>query len=53
MKIKYNKLINPIVIFGPFVIVQWIVFRIGAINGYFYPNAIQQGSVILAYLTKG
>lgn len=53
LKIKYNKLLNPIVIFAPFVIVQWIICRIGAINEYFYPNLLQQGSIILNYFIKG
>ena len=43
-KIKYNKLLNPISIFGPMLILQWIILRIGVIDGYFYPSALQDST---------
>ncbi len=55
-RISYNKILNPIVIFGPFLIVQWIVQRIGVIDGYFYPSALQDVShnnIILNYFING
>lgn len=51
-KIKYNKLVNPIVLLGPALIVQYIIIRIGALSGYFYPNALQDstyGDIIKNY----
>lgn len=50
--VTYNKLVNPIIIFCPFLITQWIVVRIGPLNGYFMPNALQDGSVIKSYFTS-
>lgn len=54
--VKYNKLVNPIVIFGPMLIVQYIIMRIGVVNGYFYPNALQDslhGAIIKGYFLTG
>lgn len=51
-RISYNKVLNPIAIFGPFLIAQWVVLRIGVIDGYFYPNALQDashGNIIFNY----
>lgn len=51
-RISYNKLLNPIVIFVPFLIVQWIILRVGVLTGYFYPNALQDatyGNIIKNY----
>ena len=50
-KIKYNKLLNPIVIFGPIIAIGWLVLRIGVINGYFYPNLLKDGEAIRNYFT--
>lgn len=53
-KIKYNKLLNPIVIFGPLLIVLWVICRIGVVTGYFFPSALQdQNGIILKYFTSG
>jgi hypothetical protein len=55
-RIKYNKVLNPIIIFGPLLIAQWIVLRIGVIQGYFYPNLLQDsasGNIIRGYFTSG
>lgn len=55
-RIKYNKIINPIIFFGPFVIIQYIIHRIGGLNGYFYPNALQDashGGIIKNYFLTG
>lgn len=55
-RIKYNKILNPIIIFGPLLIAQWIVLRIGVIQGYFYPNLLQDsasGNIIRGYFTSG
>ncbi len=40
MKIKYNRLFNPILIFCPFLIAYYIIVRIGMFNTYFYPRYI-------------
>lgn len=50
--VTYNKLINPIIIFCPFLITQWIVIRIGPLTGYFMPNALQNGDIIKTYFTN-
>ena len=52
--VKYNKLINPIIIFGPLLVAQWIVIRIGVINDYFAPNALHDNdNIILSYFQNG
>ena len=54
-KIKYNKLVNPIVMLAPFLIVQYIIIRIGVLAGYFYPNALQDatyGNIIQQYFSN-
>ena len=52
--IKYNKIINPILLLGPFLIVQWLIIRIGVVEGYFAPNALyDSNSIILNYFLKG
>lgn len=43
-------------LFVPFLIVQYLIFRIGVIDGYFYPNAIQDaktGNIIKSYFMGG
>ena len=52
-KIKYNKLLNPIVVFGPFLLTAWILFRIGVVTSLFYPSAMTESSTILGYFTSG
>lgn len=37
-KIKYTKLINPIIIFSPFIIAYFLIVRIGVIQVHFYPK---------------
>lgn len=52
--VKYNKLVNPIIIFGPMLVAQWIIIRIGVLNGYFAPNALNDDSnIILNYFLTG
>lgn len=52
-QIKYNKLLNPILIFGSLLVTQWIIIRIGVITDYFYPNALQDtNGTILGFITK-
>ena len=46
-RVKYNKLLNPIFIFGTLLLVQWIIIRIGVLDGYFAPNAIQDSNNII------
>jgi hypothetical protein len=52
--VKYNKLLNPIVLFGPLLLIQWIILRVGVMDGYFTPNALHDtDSTILGYFTTG
>lgn len=51
-QIPYNKLINPIIIFCPFLITQWINLRIGLIRGYFLPNGYQDNYVLRDYFVN-
>ena len=51
-KVKYNKIINPILLFCPLIITQWVIMRVGPVDGYFYPNMLQDGSVIRGYFTN-
>lgn len=51
-RVKYNKLINPIMLFGPLIATQWVIMRVGPINGYFYPNIIQDGQIIRGYFAS-
>lgn len=39
-RVKYNKIVNPYILFIPLLIVQWVVLRVGVINTYFSPNAL-------------
>ena len=48
-QVPYNKLINPIILFCPFLIVQWIIIRIGVVNNYFLPNGLQNNEVLKNY----
>lgn len=52
-QISYNKLINPIILICPFLIVQWIIIRIGVVNDYFKPNGLQNNEVIKNYFING
>ena len=52
-KVKYNKLLNPIIIFGSLLIVLVVICRVGVVNGYFYPSALQESQIINDYFTKG
>jgi hypothetical protein len=38
MKIKYSKIINPIIFATPFMLIYWVVVRIGVFTTYFYPR---------------
>lgn len=49
--VPYNKLVNPIIIFCPLLVTQWIVLRIGVVTGFFVPNALQGNQVIKGYFT--
>ena len=52
-RVKYNKVLNPILLFAPLVVIQWVIIRVGVINGYFYPNALQdENGVILGFFTS-
>ena len=52
--IKYSKLVNPIVFFGPLLVTQWVVLRVGVISGHFGPNALSDpNNIILNYFTNG
>ena len=52
-RIKYNKLLNPILIFGPLLLIQWIIIRIGVLSNYFYPNALQDtNGIIVGFFTN-
>lgn len=46
-RVKYNKLLNPIFIFGTLLLVQWVIIRIGVLDGYFAPNALQDSNNII------
>lgn len=40
---------------APFLIVQYIIIRIGVLAGYFYPNALQDatyGNIIQQYFSN-
>ena len=47
--ISYNKLVNPIILFCPFLITEWVNLRIGLIKGYFLPNGVQDNYVLRDY----
>ena len=51
-RVTYNKLINPIMLFGPLLAVQWIIMRVGPINNHFYPNILQDRVIIRGYFTE-
>lgn len=54
--IKYNKICNPIVVFGSLLIAYYLCCRIGVVNSYYYPNAVQDaahGYIIRTYLSNG
>lgn len=52
-RIKYNKLLNPIFIFAPLLVAQWVIIRIGVIPEYFYPNALDdRNGTIMGFLTN-
>lgn len=49
-KITYNKLLNPITVVTPFLIVSYVICRIGVVTGYFTPNALNDtNNTILNY----
>ena len=52
-QVSYNKLINPFVLFAPFLITQWIIIRIGVLDNYFAPNAIHDNTIIKNYFING
>ena len=52
-KVKYNKLVNPILIFVPLLIAQWVILRVGVADGYYYPSMLQDGEEIRGYFAAG
>ena len=51
--VKYNKIINPIIFFAPLLLAQWIIIRIGVLNEYFAPNALNDNdNIILNYFSS-
>ena len=51
--VKYNKIVNPIIFFAPLLLAQWIIIRIGVLDNYFTPNALQDDdSIILNYFSS-
>lgn len=40
---------NPIIVFCPFLITQWINLRIGVLDDYFVPNGLQSNEVLKNY----
>ena len=50
--VKYNRLLNPIIIFGPFLVTQWICLRIGVLDGYFVPNGLQDNDILKGYFVN-
>lgn len=48
-RVTYNKLINPIILFCPFLITEWVNLRVGLIKGYFLPNGVQDNYILRDY----
>lgn len=36
--IKYSKLFNPILLICPFILIYWIIVRVGVLSDFFYPR---------------